>query len=197
MSMPSYQAIVLAGGAASRFGSDKLAARVEGIPLLDRVLEAVATAQRVVVVGPRRRTARPVIWTCEVPAGAGPAAGIAAGMQHVDAPWVVLLAGDLPFVGGGTVDRLLGAVANGCGAVLVDGHGRRQLLSAAVSSAALRRRLATRPSWRDAAVHELLGALRLREVATSGSEADDVDVPADLPRHHLPAPGAGVPGGVR
>ena len=40
-----------------------------GRALLDRVLAACADAARTVVVGGRRATARPVVWTREVPEG--------------------------------------------------------------------------------------------------------------------------------
>ena len=44
-------ALVLAGGASSRFGSDKLAATLDGRPLLHHALEAVAAvADRIVLV---------------------------------------------------------------------------------------------------------------------------------------------------
>ena len=51
MSQPDVVAIVLAGGASSRFGSDKLAAELDGRPLLHHALEAVAeVAGRIIVV---------------------------------------------------------------------------------------------------------------------------------------------------
>ena len=57
----SHSPIVLAGGASSRFGSDKLAAPLDGRPLLHHALDAVAAvADHVIVVvgpgqaGPRR-----------------------------------------------------------------------------------------------------------------------------------------------
>ncbi|HSL32578.1 MAG TPA: NTP transferase domain-containing protein, partial [Candidatus Limnocylindrales bacterium] len=51
MSRPAVSGIVLAGGAARRFGGDKLAATIGGATLLDRAVTAVADqASEVVVV---------------------------------------------------------------------------------------------------------------------------------------------------
>lgn len=145
--MTSYDAVVLAGGGARRLGGlDKPAQEVGGASLLDRVLAATADAQRTVVVGPERVTARQVLWTAEEPAGGGPVAALAAGLALVTAAWVVLLAADLPFVVAGTVYALLDALvssdgagpAGSDGALLVDDSGRDQLLVGVWRTAALR-----------------------------------------------------------
>jgi len=82
----SYDALVLAGGAARRLGgTDKPALAVGGLALLDRVLAACADARTTVVVGPRRPTVRPVRWTREEPAGGGPLPALAAGLAALDA----------------------------------------------------------------------------------------------------------------
>ncbi|MFN8623891.1 MAG: NTP transferase domain-containing protein, partial [Chloroflexota bacterium] len=50
---PEVSAIVLAGGRASRFGADKLAASLDGVPLLHhavRAVSAVPGATEVIVV---------------------------------------------------------------------------------------------------------------------------------------------------
>jgi molybdopterin-guanine dinucleotide biosynthesis protein A len=145
--MTSYDAVVLAGGGARRLGGlDKPAQEVGGASLLDRVLAATADAQRTVVVGPERVTARQVLWTAEEPAGGGPVAALAAGLALVTAAWVVLLAADLPFVVAATVYALLDALvssdgagpAGSDGALLVDDSGRDQLLVGVWRTAALR-----------------------------------------------------------
>lgn len=56
-----FDAIVLAGGGAARLdGADKPALDIGGASLLERVLTAVADADRIVVVGPVRPASRPV-----------------------------------------------------------------------------------------------------------------------------------------
>lgn len=134
--MISYDAILLAGGRASRLGGvAKPALCVGGVTLLDRVLAAVAGASSRIVVGPEG-------CTREEPPGGGPVAAIAAGAVHVTASLVVVLAADLPFVTAATVDSLVAAVVPGVDvAVLVDDTNRDQLLVAAWRTAALRSRL--------------------------------------------------------
>jgi molybdopterin-guanine dinucleotide biosynthesis protein A len=176
-----HDAIVVAGGRSSRLGTDKTRLAIEGVPLLDRVLTAVADAGQLVVVGEPRPVALPVAWAREDPVGGGPAAGVVAGMEYVTAPVVMLLAGDLPRIDAPTVHRLLDATTESDdGAILVDRNGRRQHLTCAVVASALRRAAAARSTWHDAAMHELLADLRLRPVPVQGREADDIDTPADL-----------------
>jgi molybdopterin-guanine dinucleotide biosynthesis protein A len=173
----AYSAIVLAGGGSSRLGRDKTQVQVAGHSALDRVLAALDGAAQIVVVGVPRRLhpARGVLWTQEQPPGGGPAAGVAAAAKMLSEPWVVVLAGDLPMVDAETVRRLLaGAAGADDGAVLVDAGGRRQHLSVALRTEALRQRLAGR-SWHGAPMWRLLDELTLAEVAARGHETLDLD----------------------
>ncbi|MDT7569923.1 MAG: hypothetical protein QOE05_97 [Actinomycetota bacterium] len=142
-----YDAVVLAGGTARRLGGvDKPALLVGDVSILDRVLAAVAGAARTVVVGPRRATAREVVWCREDPPGGGPVAALAAGLTEVTAELVVVLAGDLPFVSPDAVDLLLDAASGQDGALLVDHDGREQLLAGAWRTDALRAALPDQPA---------------------------------------------------
>ncbi|MFD4129946.1 DUF6457 domain-containing protein [Streptomyces globisporus] len=143
--MTAYDVIVLAGGAAKRLGgADKPGVRVGGRALLDRVLAACDGAARTVVVGGRRATARPVLWTREVPQGGGPLAALGAGLKLTTAEHVLVLSADLPFLGPGTVDALLAAAGQPGreGALCTDLDGRDQPLVAAYRAEPLRRELA-------------------------------------------------------
>jgi len=180
--MRSYDAVVLAGGGARRLGGlDKPAQEVGGASLLDRVLAATADAQRTVVVGPERVTARQVLWTVEAPAGGGPVAALAAGLRHVTAGRMLLLAADLPFLDARTVRALLDALGSGAGpgpagtdgALLVDECGWDQLLVGVWRTAALR-----------AALPEVVDGARLGLVL-GGLDAVRVSVPTVAGR---PAP---------
>lgn len=97
--------LVIAGGRSVRMGVDKRGLLLDGIPLLERTVQAVASVcDRVIVVG-----SRPAWWSDdrvhfvqENPAGSGPAAAIAAGVDlladsliHPDE--VMVLAGDLAY----------------------------------------------------------------------------------------------------
>ncbi|MEV5197924.1 NTP transferase domain-containing protein [Streptomyces sp. NPDC053720] len=143
--MTVYDAIVLAGGAAKRLGgADKPGIRVGGRALLDRVLAACADASTTVVVGGRRPTVRPVIWTHEEPRGGGPLAALDAGIRRTTAERVLVLSADLPFLGAGTVAALLAAAGEGQrdGALCTDEEGRDQPLVAVYRAEPLRRELA-------------------------------------------------------
>ncbi|MFE3145382.1 NTP transferase domain-containing protein [Streptomyces sp. NPDC059218] len=143
--MTAYDAIVLAGGAAKRLGgADKPGIRVGGRALLDRVLAACADAATTVVVGGRRSTVRPVIWTQEEPRGGGPLAALDAGIRRTTAQRVLVLSADLPFLGAETVATLLAAAGEGQrdGALCTDQEGRDQPLVAVYRAEPLRRELA-------------------------------------------------------
>lgn len=156
-----YDAVILAGGRASRLGGlDKPGALVGGMPLIGWVAAAVAGARTLVVVGPERtvppgrgdgapaRSARAAldraVFTREDPPGSGPIPALRAGLAEVTAEWVVLLAADLPFLEPAHVTALLRAAASAAaGAVLVDDDGGRQWLTGAWRTAVLRDALRT------------------------------------------------------
>jgi molybdenum cofactor guanylyltransferase len=176
----AYDAVVLAGGTSRRMGGgDKTQLVLDGVALLDRALDAVSGAQRLIVVGPSRALTRQVCWTQEQPAGAGPAAALAAGLAEVTAPLVVVLAADLPFVTAETVRRLLSR-ADPAGAVLVDGHGSPQWLLGAWPAAKLRAAFSG-----EQAGQSLRRGLEPLDPVRLGAEADlpewlDCDRPDDL-----------------
>ncbi|MEU4806804.1 NTP transferase domain-containing protein [Actinosynnema sp. NPDC023587] len=170
-----WDAVVLAGGRGSRLGGvDKAAVRIGGRTLLEHALDAVRGAGRVVVVGPEKDVPG-VLWTREDPPGGGPAAGVAAGLRHVRADVVVVLAVDQPGVTASTVERLL---ATGAPAVLVDEDGRSQWLAGAWRTDRLRTALPDDPHG--VSMRSVLGPLDPVPVVALPGEARDVDTPADL-----------------
>jgi len=180
-----FDAVVLAGGGGRRLGGvDKAALEVGGRRLLDRVLDAVAGAQSVVVVGPHRPVERPVLWTREDVVGTGPAAALGAGLARVTAPSVVVLAADLPHLTAAVVDDLRAAAAGADGAVLVDADGVEQLLVGCWSAAALRAAM----TGRELAGASLRGVLRPLSRVPVEARPDgppawlDCDTPEDLRR---------------
>lgn len=169
----TWDAVVLAGGEARRLGGvDKMTITVGGRTVLDRVVDAVGGAERIVVVGSRRPLARAVVWTREQPPGGGPVAGLAAGLALVTADRTVLLAGDLPFVSPALVDVLLAQVARPSsgpvdgpdGAVLADDGGVPQLLCGAWRTESLRRALTAVAPPAGTSVRRLIAGLRVRTV---------------------------------
>lgn len=154
---------------------DKPAIEVGGRSLLARVVEAVADAEQIVVVGPERPLDRPVTWTREDPPGTGPVAALAAGLAALGPVDVVaVLAADLPNITGATIHRLRAALGDHAGAVIRDGEGRRQWLLGVWRGESLREAIPDDPAGKS------LGTLPLVEVPAESDEADDVDTPADL-----------------
>ena len=178
-------ALILAGGEGRRLGGvDKPALLVGGRSMLDRVVEAVAAAETVVVVGPARPSARPVLSVREDPPGGGPVAALAAGLAHVRSDVVAVLAADLPFL---TPDVLLLmesrlGLAND-GALLVDGEGRDQLLAGVWRTASLRQALADAGPPEGLALRRVLAPLSVVRVAAPAGLPEpwrDCDTPEDL-----------------
>jgi molybdopterin-guanine dinucleotide biosynthesis protein A len=181
-----YDAVVLAGGSGRRLGgADKPALRVGGRTLLDGVLDAVADAERVVVVGPPRASLpASVRQVREEPPGGGPAAAVAAGLREVHAPSVAVLAADLPLLTPAVVAALRRAADPADGALLVDADGRDQVLTGVWSTAALRRGVEGR-ELAGAPLRVLLRGLRaVRVPLTDAGAADwfDCDTDDDLRR---------------
>lgn len=165
-----YAAIVLAGGAGRRMGGPgKPALPVGGVPMLTRVLAAVADAAPRVVVGPESLAAtlpEGVRLTREEPPGAGPAAATAAGLELIPpgTPYVALLAGDLPFLTAGAVGALRRAGAGLDGAVFVDDTGERQVLCGLWRTDRLRANLAALGDPVKRSIRRLVAGLRVAEL---------------------------------
>jgi molybdopterin-guanine dinucleotide biosynthesis protein A len=183
----SYDAVVLAGGAARRLGGvDKPGVRVGGRSLLGRVLTACAGANRVVVVGPERETGtgRAVAWAREDPPGVGPLAALAAGLRHTERPLVAVLAADLPFLTAGGLRLLLDVPPGADGVLACDADGRDQPLTAVYRAEPLRRELAALAAGHGGTLaglpmRHLVSRLRLTRVP-GGENAVDCDTWEDI-----------------
>lgn len=211
---PAFDALVLAGGRASRLGTPKPGLVVAGRPLLDHALAATAGARATVVVGPDELAApHRYALTREDPPFGGPVAGIAAGLAALGgdpAPWVLVLACDVPRAveavpllldaartveGAGDAGReprehvdAVRAVRGGRDQWLV-GLYRRTALDAAVT------RLRAAGGVDGAPAHRLLGGLTARRVDDAAGTTLDVDTWQDADDHDRRARGAG-PGGT-
>ncbi|RKS73353.1 molybdopterin-guanine dinucleotide biosynthesis protein A [Actinomadura pelletieri DSM 43383] len=175
-----FDAVLLAGGRARRFGADKPAAPVGGRTLLEWAASAAAGADRLIVVGPRRDVLPGAVVVREDPPGAGPVPALRTGLAEVRAPWLVLLAADLPFLRPAHVARLLDAAKDRAGSVLVDGDGREQWLAGAWRTTTLRNALAAYPGT---SLRGLLGPLDPVPVKPPGGDRPawyDCDTPEDL-----------------
>jgi molybdopterin-guanine dinucleotide biosynthesis protein A len=175
-----YDAIVLAGGTARRLGGvDKPQLRVDGRSLLDRVVDAVAAAHRIVVVGPAQPVGREVTFCREDPPGAGPVAAIATALPLTSLDVVVVLAADLPWIALAVVPLLDALPASGV-AMLTDAAGRPNHLAAAWWRADLVRALAMLGDPADAAVRALVAAVEQVHVTDRDGWGRDCDTWDDL-----------------
>jgi molybdenum cofactor guanylyltransferase len=118
--------VVLAGGPSSRMGADKALLDVGGEPLVLRAVRTLAALCEDVVVASgdgRRLAGLGVAQVADVEGGAGPLAGIIAGLESATHQLVAVLAVDMPHANA-AVFRLLADRWSGEPAVVpvVDGH---------------------------------------------------------------------------
>jgi molybdopterin-guanine dinucleotide biosynthesis protein A len=184
-----FDAVVLAGGRASRLGGLPKPTELgrDGESLLDIAIRAAAGAAHIVVVG--AVAARPgVIVTRESPPFSGPVAALAAGLEAVPcdtSAFTLVLAADQPRVAAG-VDALRVAIEDSAaerldGALAVDSDGRDQYLIALYSTPSLRKRLGMLPR-ENASMRQLVEGLDVMRVPVPSGTADDVDTWQDAER---------------
>jgi molybdopterin-guanine dinucleotide biosynthesis protein A len=192
----TLDAVVLAGGAATRFGGDKLAAAFHGATVLGRAVEAAASAggRVVVVLGPDDPA--PDLPSISIARDAvahrGPLAGLQAGLEALPgAEDVLVLAGDMPEIRVAVLNLLIETLRREArlAAVHLEGDPVPTLPLAARASVVLpaaRALLAAdRRSLRallDTVPSRAVPSAEWRAVDPEGRTLRDVDTPADLDR---------------
>lgn len=195
----AWDAVVLAGGTSRRLRhsadlsgtGDKTDVLLGGRTLLEHVLTGCVGASAVHVVGPVRPVRLQVApaWCRETPPRSGPLAAVAAGVRAGgSSPTVVLLGGDMPFVGG-AVPVLLAALTGSSfeaaalgrrGGAGGPGGSEVHPLAAAFRRSALARCLRDLGSLEGRPLRTLTARLRVLAVPDEGAWAADVDTPQDL-----------------
>ncbi|MBL9015732.1 MAG: molybdenum cofactor guanylyltransferase [Myxococcales bacterium] len=132
-------ALILAGGRATRMGgADKPALVVGGEPIFARQVRVLAPRVTEIVVA--ANTAHPLYAGHRVVPdaieGAGPLAGVAAGLAACATPWLLVVAGDMPDLTGALIDRITSAIAPGRDAVGIRIRGLPEPLVCALRAAA-------------------------------------------------------------
>jgi molybdopterin-guanine dinucleotide biosynthesis protein A len=199
----TVSAIVLAGGRASRFGGDKLAAELDGASVLAATIAAVRPlADGVIVAGPRLPTglpagSGPVALVRDVEPFTGPLAALANVLAQTEpepGDIAVVVGGDMPRLVPEVVQAMLARLASdpAVDAVLLEASDapRRQILPLAIRLAPAARAAGAAVAAGDRSLGALVDRLRLVELpAASWRQADpeggtllDVDTPADLER---------------
>jgi molybdopterin-guanine dinucleotide biosynthesis protein A len=175
-----YDAVVLAGGGARRLdGVDKPGLVVGGRSLVAWVGAAVADAGLLILVGPERPELPHALVVLEDPPGGGPVPALRAGLPGVRAPWVAVLAADLPFLRASDVDTLRRRAYGRPGGVLVDADGRPQWLAGVWRTADLRAALA---AYRGSSLRGLMDPLDPVRVRAAGERPAwyDCDTRSDV-----------------
>jgi molybdopterin-guanine dinucleotide biosynthesis protein A len=219
---PPFDAIILAGGRGARLGgADKPGLVVGRSTMAVTTARAAVTAgaRRLILVGPERPDVAAVaapagaalVVTREDPPGGGPVPALRAGLAQAAAPWVAVLAADLPFLRGDQVRALVAAAARGssAGAVIADESGAEQWLAGCWRAGRLATALAAYPGRSLRGLLRPLSPVLVREAGRPGAPSPwlDCDTPAELAaaRAWLAAPaaapvpspaGAAPPGGT-
>lgn len=122
-SSSDVSALILAGGKATRFGGiAKHELVVGGETIFARQVRVLAPRVAEILVSSRRdipghRTVRDEVE------GAGPLAGIVAGLAACRTPWLLVVAGDMPYLTGDLIDRLRALRSSDVDAVGIRSHG--------------------------------------------------------------------------
>ncbi|WP_243074077.1 molybdenum cofactor guanylyltransferase [Microbacterium sp. SS28] len=196
---PTFGAILLAGGRASRVGGAvKPLFDVGGRTLLARAVAAArdAGAQPIIVAAPQLDPALEVEWVLEDPPFGGPVAGIVAALSRSEGwvpepDWTFVLACDLPRIDA-AVARLRSDIlllpSDTDGVCLADASSRPQWLTAAYRTPVLRRAASGLPdAGRNASVRDLVHDLAVAALAAPDDLTADVDTWEDLHRARIAA----------
>ncbi len=110
-------ALIVAGGRATRLGGiDKREIVIDGRTIFERQVAVLAPRVAEILVSsphevPGYRTVADAV------VDGGPLAGIAAGLEAATTPWVLVVAGDMPYLAGEVIDLILGQIDTGLDAV--------------------------------------------------------------------------------
>lgn len=173
---------VLAGGAASRFGSDKARARLGPTTLFERVVAALrgGGAAPVVAVGGEAGADRHVPTLADRHPGQGPLGGVITALRWSDRPRTVVVAADLALLDDLTV-AALALRAEGCpGSVAMARAGGRLQPTCACWPAGALPALEAAMSAGERSIARAVSALPVEPVDVPERVVADVDTRQDL-----------------
>lgn len=178
----AFDAVVLCGGRSSRLGGvSKADLRIRGRTLLFITCEAASAARRVVVVGPASgKVPEQVEVIREDPPYGGPAAAVSTAVAHLradNAPWLLVLACDMPAIAVALPALLEGARATGTSVLAHDG-GRDQPLAALYRWTDLAA-LGDSEAVRNLSMRQLLARVQWSAVEVPAGSTNDVDTWSD------------------
>ena len=171
--MKTWSAIVLSGGTNKRFGSDKSAALLHDVSLLDHVLSFIPKEIKRVIVGKD---------VFEEPPLGGPVAGIARGLQEIDTEYVAVAAVDMPY-GSALFSQLLSSIKSDA-AMPIDEDGFKQPLCGIYRRVALLSAIEKLGNPHGQSMRALCELLVIDEVQVDARTLIDIDTPEDLISAH-------------
>ncbi|NOJ61067.1 NTP transferase domain-containing protein [Arthrobacter sp. 260] len=190
-----FNAVVLSGGRSSRLGgTPKARLELDGRSLLDLTCLAVADARRVVVAGPEEQPLAAGVgehsentreFVRESPPFGGPAAALAAAVDHLgddDAPWLLVLACDMPRVHQAIPALLAAAADDADSSFMAHDGGRDQPLAALYRMDSLRDAVAAvhrSGGAQNLSMKALLARVQWRAIDVPPGSTADVDTWAD------------------
>ena len=173
MKSQTWSAIVLSGGSNKRFGSDKAAALLHRVTLLDHVLSFIPKEIKTVIVGKD---------VFEEPPLGGPVAGIARGLQEIDTEFVAVAAVDMPY-GSALFSQLLSSIKSDA-AMPIDADGFKQPLCGIYRRVALLSAIEKLGNPHGQSMRALCELLVIDEVQVDARALIDIDTPEDLISAH-------------
>ena len=112
MRRADVSALILAGGRATRLGGvDKGGLVVGGETIFARQIGVLAPRVAEIILATAAEVAGHRTVADTVP-GAGPIAGIAAGLAATTTTWLLVIAGDMPYVTGALIERMFAAAGD-------------------------------------------------------------------------------------
>jgi molybdopterin-guanine dinucleotide biosynthesis protein A len=171
--MKTWSAIVLSGGTNKRFGSDKSAALLHSVSLLDHVLSFIPIEIKTIIVGKE---------VFEEPPLGGPVAGIARGLQEIDTEFVAVAAVDMPY-GSALFSQLLSSIKSDA-AMPIDADGFKQPLCGIYRRVALLSAIEKLGNPHGQSMRALCELLVIDEVQVDVRALVDIDTPEDLISAH-------------
>jgi molybdopterin-guanine dinucleotide biosynthesis protein A len=189
-----FDAVVLSGGRSSRLGGvPKSSLLIDGSSLLGRTSGALDAARRLVVVGlPSPGLPERAELIREDPPFGGPAAAVRAAVVHLQgdpAPWVLLLACDMPRISDALPALTDGALATGASVLAHDG-GRDQPLAALYRWADLAMAV-DQQEVRNLSMRALLARVTWSPVEVPAGSTTDIDTWSDARQFGVEEPHAG------
>ena len=179
--------LVLAGGRRSRFGRDKALLPIGGVPMAERVYQALAEVIRDVRIGLARADERNPVPGAPVvvddPPGTGPMGSLRAALLASGSRWVFAAACDMPGLTASAVRGILEQRSDGVDAIVaIDPTGRLHPLAAAWSPRVVPMLVGER-AGPGRSLTSLLAEIRVTTVPLDPAVLRNVNRPEDLGAH--------------